>query len=354
MTELVLCARCENHEAGPSSLCRSCYEVFGRYRKKNCDQECTVAGFIADVPRGSGGPRVAKKKRAPSKVETPPTTVPSVVYVIRPELAAFEEIKELIPGFAISSPASDALAEKIKKFAKVTHPICVVGEMGTGKEHVARALHQLSPRKDKPYVVVNCGSLTPDLADNELFGHTRGAYTGATEGSSGLYGAANGGTIVLDEIATMHPQVQVKLLRVLENKEVRKVGATKVEPVDVRVISITNKPLTELLEDGTFRPDLYYRLTKLTISTVPLRDRRVEIMPLTQHLMSKLTDAPYSFDDRTFDLLCQYEWRGNVRELEGVLLEALIMADGAIIEPRHLPERLQRSHNPHPRVALVG
>jgi transcriptional regulator with PAS, ATPase and Fis domain len=240
------------------------------------------------------------------------------------------------------------LRDLIEHVAGANTTVLIRGESGVGKELVARAVHRLSERLDRPFVVVDCAALHDNLLQSELFGHERGAYTDAVRLKQGLFEVANGGTLLLDEIAELTPALQVKLLRVLETGTFRRLGGTIDLHVDVRVVAATNRPLERMLEEGGFREDLYYRLNVFPLDVPSLRERPEDIPPLVHHFIrhSTLVKGERIVHPDTMELLERHRWPGNVRELENVIERALILCEGGTIEPRHLPAALQhpRSH----------
>ena len=237
-----------------------------------------------------------------------------------------------------ADPKSQALLEQLDRVAPADAPVLIVGETGTGKELIARHLHAQSRRKGA-FVAVNCGALSPALAEAELFGHQAGAFTGANETRAGWFEAANGGTLFLDEIGDLPLPMQVKLLRVLQEREVVRVGSRKSIPLDIRLVAATNIDLAEAVTAGHFRLDLYYRLNVLTFDLPPLRERRGDIMPLAEHFLFKYSEKlrlePPALTPDTRRALLHYPWPGNIRELENVIHSALLTADGDI-QPDHL------------------
>jgi two-component system response regulator PilR (NtrC family) len=232
--------------------------------------------------------------------------------------------------------------------AQVQSTVLVTGESGTGKELVARAIHDLSPRGEKPFVSVNCGAFTETLLESELFGYVKGSFTGATTNRKGLFEAANTGTIFLDEIGEMSSAMQVKLLRVLQERKLRPVGATEETTVDTRVIAATNRDLASMVKDGAFREDLYYRISVIPIELPPLRDRTQDIPELAKHFAAKFcADAgrTLSINERAMQLLENYYWPGNVRELEHTIERAVALETSDAIQPERLPEKIT-NYNP--------
>jgi two-component system response regulator HydG len=233
-------------------------------------------------------------------------------------------------------------------------PVVLLGETGTGKEVLARALHLASPRSAKPFVPVNCGAIPGELLESELFGHVRGAFSGAVADKPGLFETAAGGTLLLDEIADLPPLLQVKLLRVLQDGEVRRVGATRSIGMDVRVIAATHKDLEALVDGGAFRADLYYRLKVFSLRLPALRDRRDDILPLARHFLALERDPPRELAPSAEELLRGYRWPGNIRELSNAMRYASALAEANRIEPHHLPEEILRTRSaPTPPAATL-
>jgi Nif-specific regulatory protein len=229
--------------------------------------------------------------------------------------------------------------ETIKKVAPTDITVLVQGETGTGKELVAKALHALSPRREYPFVPVNCAAIPKELIESELFGHERGAFTGATSAREGKFQLAHGGTIFLDEIGDMSLDLQAKVLRILEEKELQRVGGSKTISVDVRVIAATNKDLGKAVEDGTFREDLFYRLNVVPLKLPPLRERKEDIVPLSDHFIAGRVRKISSKAKRLIEV---YDWPGNVRELKNCIDRAIVLGDGKVIQPEDLPHALRK------------
>ena len=233
----------------------------------------------------------------------------------------------------------------IKKVTATDATVLVSGESGTGKELVARAVHGLSPRADRPFIPVNCGAIPAELLESEIFGHERGAFTGAIGARSGMFQLANGGTIFLDEVGEMSPRLQVKLLRVLQDREVRPVGGDRTMKVDVRVLAATNKDLQHEVERGTFREDLFYRLQVIPIVMPPLRERRSDIPILAQHFLEKHNrkrpERPVQVTDEAMVHLWEYDWPGNVRELENLIERMVILSEDGVIRVDSLPTNIR-------------
>jgi len=281
---------------------------------------------------------------------------------LRDEVALLERERQVLYRFSDVVGSGQAM-EKVFRLVEsaLSSPITVLlqGETGSGKEVIARAIHFNSPRKDKPFVAVNCGAFTETLLESELFGYRRGAFTGANTDKRGLFDAADGGAIFLDEIGDTPPPMQVKLLRVLERGEFMPVGATEVHKVDTRVISATNKDLLAEVRCGRFREDLYYRLSAFPIRVPPLRERREDIPLLAAHFLKRLAQK---WDKRevtvapdAIECLVRYPWPGNVRELEHELERALTLAGDALtLSPGHFSERILSASSGTGHVRLVG
>jgi DNA-binding NtrC family response regulator len=248
----------------------------------------------------------------------------------RPEPS--EPLGASLPGIVGDSPAMREVFRLTRLVAPSRASVLLVGETGTGKEMVARAIHRLSPRSDGPYVRVNCGALTESILESELFGHVKGAFTGAIDNKTGRFEAAHGGTIFLDEISSMSAKLQVKLLRVLQEHEFERVGESRTINVDVRVVAATNQFLEDEIDLGHFREDLYYRLNVVPIHLPPLRDRREDIAALARFFLHRYSeenrrDAPELTRD-VIQMLESHDWPGNVRELENCIERAVVLSEG--------------------------
>ncbi|QJA06917.1 sigma-54-dependent Fis family transcriptional regulator [Thermosulfurimonas marina] len=246
-------------------------------------------------------------------------------------------------GIVGRSPAMRRIFTLLPKVAQAESNVLITGESGTGKELVAQAIHQLSPRREKPFVVVNCGGIPSSLLESELFGYKAGAFTGATRDKPGLFALADGGTIFLDEIGDLPAELQVKLLRVVENKSFTPLGSTREIRVDVRIISATNKDLEEEVRAGRFREDLYFRLNVLSLHLPPLRERREDIPLLVQHFLHKyarkLGREEVGISPYALKALMEYDFPGNVRELENIIERAVALETGPLILPESLTLR---------------
>ena len=279
------------------------------------------------------------------------------ISLVKEKEALLEENKALIHGQRTrgklgniigQSGRMDALFQMIETVSQVQSTVLVTGESGTGKELVARAIHDLSPRAEKPFVSVNCGAFTETLLESELFGYVKGSFTGANTNRKGLFEAANSGTIFLDEIGEMSPAMQVKLLRVLQERKVRPVGATDEITVDTRVIAATNRDLAGMVTANSFREDLYYRISVIPIELPPLRERAEDISELANHFVKKFcepTGRTMTISENAMRLLERYSWPGNVRELEHTIERAVALERTGSIEPERLPEKIS-NYNP--------
>ena len=254
--------------------------------------------------------------------------------------------------FSFNSPAMREMEHMAAKVSPTNSTVLITGESGTGKGVVARLIHQQSPRADGPFIPVNCGAIPENLVESEFFGHTRGSFTGADKARKGLFLEADGGTIFLDEVGELPPALQVKLLHVIEDKEVRPVGGEQARPVDVRIIAATNRDLKDMVAQGAFREDLFFRLSVFHISVPPLRERRQDIPDLIRFLLRRNTrrmgseEQGASLDPCVEELLVKYDWPGNVRELETVIDRALIMADSGHISQTDLPPQIAKTVQP--------
>lgn len=244
------------------------------------------------------------------------------------------------------STAMEQILELIARISQTDITVLIQGESGTGKEIIARAIHQSSPRRDKPFIVVNCGALPETLLESELFGHEKGAFTGATYTKKGLFEEAHRGTIFLDEIGDTSPALQIKLLRVLQEGEIKRVGSNETICIDVRLIAATNQKLAELVEGKKFRQDLFYRLNVVNIDIPPLRERREDILPLAEYFMGKYADKMKKqvtgLTAHARQLLLNYSWNGNVRELENAIERAVALAIGNLVHSSDLPDAIRR------------
>jgi transcriptional regulator with PAS, ATPase and Fis domain len=248
------------------------------------------------------------------------------------------------PLVAFSAPMAELL-DLARRIARVDSTLLITGESGTGKERVARLVHGLSARAGGPFIAVNCGAIPETLLESELFGHARGAFTGAVQERLGLFEAADGGTLLLDELSEVSPAMQVKLLRVIQERELRRLGESRCRPIDVRVIAATNRDLAEEMAAGRFRRDLYYRLNVVELRVPALRERPEDILPLALALLAqaaaRLGRPGPGLSARAAEQLRRYPWPGNVRELENAMERAVALVQDRAIEPEDLPRELQ-------------
>jgi DNA-binding NtrC family response regulator len=251
------------------------------------------------------------------------------------------------PGFGVLvgvSPKMQAVYKLVEKVSRSQSPVLILGETGTGKELIARAIHFHGLRKNGPFVPVDCSGLVPTLVESELFGHVKGAFTGAVQARRGLIEAASGGTIFLDEVGELPMEMQAKLLRVLQEREMRPVGGTATMPVDIRVVAATNRDLQREVEQGRFRQDLFYRLNVVRIRVPPLRERKSDIPAIVSHFLERASrdDGPTPvFSEDAMARLVAYDWPGNVRELENAVSRAVELNSGPVLHVADLPTNLQ-------------
>ncbi len=275
--------------------------------------------------------------------------------LMRSNTALTREVERLQPPEGIIGSTNDMreLFDLITRVARTDTTVLIRGESGVGKEVVARAVHRQSLRANQPFIVVDCAALHENLLQSELFGHEKGAYTGAASLKHGLFEVANHGTLFLDEIAELTPGLQVRLLRVLQNHTFRRLGGNTDITVDVRVIAATNRSLEQMIKDGTFREDLFFRLSVVPLHIPPLRQRRDDVEALVQHFCQTSQVAPRRatrVSPEALEVLKGYSWPGNVRELENVIERALILCDDGVIRPEHLPMgvRMAPAFEPEP------
>jgi DNA-binding NtrC family response regulator len=249
------------------------------------------------------------------------------------------------PIWIALDPASGHVLELARKVAETSTTILITGESGTGKDQLARLIHELSPRRDAPYLKIDCASLPQELVESELFGHERGAFTGAVERKMGRLEMADAGTIVLDEVAALSIPTQAKLLRVLEERRFERLGGTETLTIEARLIALTNADLQAAVAGRRFREDLYFRLSVLTIHVPALRERRADIVPLAEHMLARLATVHgrngVTLSDAGRQALERYDWPGNIRELKNALERALIFGKGATLSTEDLPETIR-------------
>jgi DNA-binding NtrC family response regulator len=252
-------------------------------------------------------------------------------------------------GIVAKSPAMRKLVDMARRVAKVDSTVLISGESGSGKERIARLLHEESTRAGGPFIAVNCGAIADTLLESELFGHIRGAFTGAMVDRPGLFEAANGGTLLLDEIGEVSPNMQVKLLRAIQEREVRRVGENKTRKVDVRILAATNRDLAQAVADGGFRQDLYYRIKVVDLGVPPLRERKDDVLPLARVLLAsaalRMKRKLSGIAPEAADQLLRYEWPGNVRELENAMERAVALSlpQATRVELEDLPEEIRQA-----------
>jgi DNA-binding NtrC family response regulator len=314
-------------------------------------------GWRASLSVPGHQPRLVSVTAAPFRPEPEGVCDPRVAYVI--VLRPAEEDQELggspLPGLIGRSAAIHRVFRLIENLEHSEATVLLTGESGTGKEVVARAVHARSPRRDGPFVAVNCGALPGELLESELFGHVRGAFTGAVRDREGRFERALGGTLFLDEVAEMPVHLQVKLLRVLQERTFERVGESRSRRADSRIIAATNADLRRAVAEGRFRDDLYYRLRVVPIEIPPLRDRREDIEPLSTFLLARVgarQGRALRFSPDALRLLLRYPWPGNVRELENALEYAVAVCKGQTILPEDLPEEVRRGEDPGARLPV--
>jgi two-component system response regulator HydG len=264
---------------------------------------------------------------------------------LKDKLSADYDLKNIIG----TSKAMKELVDMLAMVAPSEATVLITGESGTGKELIARSIHYNSPRKDHSLVIVNCAALTETLLESELFGHEKGAFTGADKRREGRFMQANKGTIFLDEIGEMSPMMQAKLLRVIQEREIQRVGSDDALKVDVRILAATNRKLENDVADGKFREDLYYRLNVVTVDVPPLRDRQDDIPLLAQHFLEKYSKKNRKqvkgFSPTAMDILLKYDWPGNVRELENAVERSVILLNGDYISEKELPLNITQTYS---------
>jgi two-component system, NtrC family, response regulator AtoC len=249
-----------------------------------------------------------------------------------------------------ADPASQRILELAQKVAAAPTTLLVTGESGCGKDYLARLIHELGPRRDAPFLKIDCASLPPQLVESELFGHERGAFTGAVDRKLGRFELAGSGTIVLDEVAALSPAAQSKLLRVLQERSFERLGGTETLRIEARLIALTNVDLPAAVSAGHFREDLFFRMNVLSIAVPPLRERRADILPLSEHFLAALCTAHarsgVKLSEAAQRMLSAYSWPGNIREFRNALERAIVFNRIDLLEPEHFPENI--------RVAAIG
>jgi len=323
-------------------------EILEKFRKQD-----TLTPFIIITAYGSINGAVEAMKKGASHYLPKPIDFDNLIKIISFYIDKTEGSidTENFYGIIGKSQKMKELFKEISIVSKSDSTVLIEGESGTGKERVAKAIHKLSKRSDQPFIAINCSAIPLELFENELFGHEKGAYTGASGREIGKIELAKEGTLFLDEIGELPPLPQAKLLRVLQEKEFFRVGGTELVPVGCRFIAATNKNLEEMVEEGTFREDLFYRINVVHIKIPPLRERKEDIPLLAEYFLEKFSKLDgkeiYSIDKDAIDTLIEYDWPGNVRELENAIERAVVMCQEGIIKVEHLPPRiLKRKKSP--------
>ncbi len=303
--------------------------------------------FIIITAYGSINGAVEAMKKGATHYVAKPIDADNLIQIINFHISKREtdEIKEnQFHGIIGKSKRMKELFREISIVANSESSVLLEGESGTGKELIARAIHKLSKRKNEPFVAINCSAIPFELFENELFGHEKGAFTGALAKKIGKFELVGHGTLFLDEISEMPVMIQAKLLRVLQEKEFYRLGGTELIPVKCRIISATNKDLEKLVEEEKFREDLFYRINVIHIKIPPLRERKEDIPLLAKHFLTKFNQINskdiYEIDDTAMEALINYHWPGNVRELENAIERAVVMCTSDRIKPEHLPKRI--------------
>ncbi|MBP9728326.1 MAG: sigma-54-dependent Fis family transcriptional regulator [Candidatus Moranbacteria bacterium] len=309
-TGATLCKRCHRElKLVSHGFCSACSDGYSR-KKKQLGENLTPEQYVSRFPSGKRH-GLDNTRTAPPAISSSPTSTK----------------RELISGFIYASADMHRMVEIIRRLAREDITVLILGETGVGKELVAKALHELGPRSQRPFQTIDCTTLGGDIAANELFGHIQGAFTGATKNRKGLFAEGDGGTVFLDELAVLPLATQSMLLRVLEQREYRQVGSSEYQPIDVRVIGASNEPLEDLVRQGRFRADLFHRLSVFPLHIPPLRERRDEIPMLIRHFLGERENPPARITDESLERLMNHDWPGNIRELRNVLRRALILRD---------------------------
>ncbi len=328
-----------------------------------------VSGAIVMTGHGSIESAVEAMRKGATDYITKPVTLDQLRIVVKKALEVQRLQRENLllrhqlkskyrfENLVGTSSAMQQVFQLIEKVADAESTVLILGESGTGKELVARAIHFNSHRAEKSLIPVNCGAIPESLLESELFGHERGAFTGAARTRMGRFELANGGTVLLDEVGDMSPALQVKLLRVLQEHSFERVGGTKSIRVDVRIIAATNRNLEEAVTRGEFREDLYYRLSVIPLTLPPLRERKEDIPLLLQYFMdqfNRMRDRKLQgFSRNALHMLMNYHWPGNVRELENLVDRLVVLKGQGIIEPEDLPEKMRVTLTPAPPASAV-
>lgn len=350
------------------ALGRHCFDVF---RSRDCQTRCPVERTMTAGESVVDFPSVILNKagvEVPVSIAAAPIrdergVVVGAVEIFR-DLSVIETLRQAVAGryrlgdLLSKNPRMQDIFEILPEVAESDSTVLIQGPSGSGKEVVAAAIHDLSHRKDQPFVKINCGAIPDTLLESELFGYVKGAFTDARRDKPGRFVAADRGTLFLDEIGDTSPALQVKLLRVLEEKECVPLGGTKPVRVDVRVIAASHKDIETLVAAGSFRDDLYYRLNIIKIELPPLRERKEDIPLLVEHFLAKfnarLNRAIDDISQTAMNLLCNYRWPGNIRELENVIERALVFAEGPVLDVEDLPEGLVEKSSTAPAPSPIG
>lgn len=282
-----------------------------------------------------------KQKEKTATKESHKTNMPTPIKKIKNKSNKTLGSPEFISGI---SEASKKLDSYIKLVSPTNMSILIIGESGTGKEYIAKRIHDRSKRSDKPFVAVDCGAIPKELASSEFFGHLKGSFTGAINDKTGHFEAANGGTLFLDEIGNLNYELQVQLLRALQERKIKPVGSNKETAVDIRVVAATNEDLEKGVEKGEFREDLFHRLNEFSIDVPPLRERKEDLIIFANHFLERANEELekdiIDFDDEVFDIFRQYSWPGNLRELQNYIKRAVLFTEGDMITKKVLPKKL--------------
>lgn len=337
-------------------LGRDCHEAFGR---PFCGGRCSFEGDQVRLPEKTGYPlNVRTKDGQFRRVEMTVTLMDNGRDASGGVIASFRDVTELIglkikagglkgfAGIVGQHPKMLEIYKQIRELGGNAYPVCITGETGTGKELVATAIHNESRRGGRPFVPVNCAALPGGILESELFGHVKGAFTGAVKDKKGRFELADTGTLFLDEIADLPKDLQAKLLRVLQEQEIEPVGSEIRKQVDVRLISATNKNLRREVKRGNFRDDLFYRVNVVPIHIPALRDRKSDIPLLIEHLFKDAISEGHEnpgISKEVLNMMVNYSWPGNVRELQSAIRFALVKSNGELIKPEHLPQELKES-----------
>ena len=305
--------------------------------------------FIEDTskfPTFSGAKKAIKKDWSVDKIQQFTNVFDQVTSVL-----SRIDARHFFPGIIGESLAMRGLLSLIKKVSPTDSTVLILGESGTGKELVAASIHDNSEREDKPFIKLNCAAIPEDLLESELFGHEKGAFTGAVNFKPGKFDMANGGTIFLDEIGDMPPNLQSKILRILQEQEFYRIGGNRTIKVDVRIIASTNKNLEKMVREGTFREDLFYRLNVFTLHLPPLRERKEDIPLLVDYL---LQNAPkkVAIPSMALQMLVAFSWPGNIRELKNTIESASVIAENGTIEPAHLPAKIAGTFDQNQKMSV--